>query len=97
MVSLLSRAKWISLLETSWMFLIRVNWEVIGMKRATVEEEEGVNMLLKYVCCACYMANSHKNTHTSIKTPTLPNKTKRRTMIMMPITTVTKLHFASPC
>ena len=42
------------------MFLIRVNCEVIGMKWATVEEEEGVNRLLKYVCCACYMATSHK-------------------------------------
>ena len=34
----------------SWMFLIRVIWKV-GMKWATIEEEEGVNILLKYVCC----------------------------------------------
>ena len=33
-------------LRTSWMFLIRVNCKV-GMKWATVEEEKGVNMLLK--------------------------------------------------
>ena len=36
----------------------------------------------------------------SIKTPTLPNKTKRRTMIMMPIARVKKprwLRLASPC
>ena len=31
-----------------------------------------------------------RNTKTSIKTTTLTNKTKRRTMIMMLITTVTK-------
>ena len=39
------------------MFLIRVNCKV-GMKWITVEEEEGVNMLLKNVCCLCSMANS---------------------------------------
>ena len=33
----------------SWMFFIRVIWKV-GMKWATIEEEEGVNILLKYVC-----------------------------------------------
>ena len=32
------------------MFLIRVIWKV-GMKWSTIEEEEGVNILLKYVCC----------------------------------------------
>ena len=44
------------------------------MKWATVEEEEGVNMLLKYVCCACYMATSHTNTHTIRGRPTLKKK-----------------------
>ena len=39
------------------MFLIRVNCKV-GMKWTTVEEEEGVNMLLKNECCLCYMATS---------------------------------------
>ena len=39
------------------MFLIRVNCKV-GMKWTTAEEEEGVNMLLKNVCCLCYMATS---------------------------------------
>ena len=32
------------------MFFIRVIWKV-GMKWATIEEEEVVNILLKYVCC----------------------------------------------
>ena len=39
-----------SQLGKSWMFLIRVIWKV-GMKWATIEEEEAVNILLKYVCC----------------------------------------------
>ena len=39
------------------MFLILVNCKV-GMKWITVEEEEGVNMLLKKVFCLCSMATS---------------------------------------
>ena len=55
------------------MFLIRVNCKV-GMKWTTVEEEEGVNMLLKNVCCLCYMATSQTNTHTFRGRPTPKNE-----------------------
>ena len=48
LIGLLCRAKWLSQLGTSWMFLIQVNSKV-GMKWVTVEEEKGVNILLKYV------------------------------------------------
>ena len=44
------------------MFLIRVILKV-GMKWATIEEEEGVNVLLKYVCCVTWRL-CHTNTHT---------------------------------
>ena len=47
------------------MFLIRVNCKV-GMKWATVEEEEGVNMLLKYVCC-CVLYGDLTFSHQKMK------------------------------
>ena len=40
-------------LGKSGMFLMRVIWKV-GMKWATIEEEEGANILLKYVCCVMW-------------------------------------------
>ena len=49
-----------SQLEKSWMFLIRVIWKV-GMKWATIEEE-GVNILLQYVCCVVWRL--HIQIHT---------------------------------
>ena len=39
-----------SQLGKSSMFLIRLIWKV-PMKWATIEEKEGVNISLKYVCC----------------------------------------------
>ena len=47
-----------------------------------------------------FMKSNNTQYKIEYKTVTLPNKTKRRTMIMMFITTVTKprkLRFASPC
>ena len=58
---ILCRAKSMSQLEKSWMFLIRVIWKV-GMKWATIEEEEGVNILLQYVCCVVWRL--HIQIHT---------------------------------
>ena len=52
-----------SSLGTSWMFLIRVNIKV-GMKWATVEEEEGVNILLKYFCCVVWRLHAVRNRST---------------------------------
>ena len=43
------------------MFLIRVNCKV-GMKWATIEKDEGVNILLKYVCCVIWRI--HIQIHT---------------------------------
>ena len=42
-----------SQLEKSSMFLIRLIWKV-PMKWATIEENEGVNISLKYVCCVIW-------------------------------------------
>jgi len=50
-----------SKLGTSWMFSIRVNCKV-GMKWATIEKEEGVKILLKYVCCVIWRL--HIQIHT---------------------------------
>ena len=43
------------------MFFIRVIWKV-GMKWATIEEKEGVNILMKYVCCVTWRL--HIQIHT---------------------------------
>ena len=43
------------------MFLIRVILKV-GMKWATIEEKEGVNILLKYACCVTWRL--HVQIHT---------------------------------
>ena len=50
-----------SKLGTSWMFSMRMNCKV-GMKWATIEKEEGVKILLKYVCCVIWRL--HIQIHT---------------------------------
>ena len=50
-----------SKLGTSWMFSMRMNCKV-GMKWATIEKEEGVKILLKYVCCVIWRL--HLQIHT---------------------------------
>ena len=60
-IGLMSRAKWMWQLGTSWLVLNRVNTKVT-MKWATVKEEEGVNILLKYVV-VFYGDFSYKYTH----------------------------------
>lgn len=48
----------------SWMFWIRANSKV-GMKWATVEKEESVDILLKYVRCVIWQLHIqiHKNVY----------------------------------
>ena len=58
---ILCRAKSMSQLGKSWVFLIRVIWKV-GMKWSTIEEGEGVNILLQYVCCVVWRL--HIQIHT---------------------------------
>ena len=64
-----------SQLGKSWIFLNRLIWKV-GMKWTTIEEEEGVNILLKYVCCVIW-ATSRKNTHTVRSRPTTKREIRR--------------------
>ena len=54
------------------MFLIRVNC-IVGMKWATIEEEECVN-IFGGISMLCYMATSRTNTHTVRGRPTPKNK-----------------------
>ena len=75
LIGLLCRAKSISQLGKSWIFLNRLIWKV-GMKWTTIEEEEGVNILLKYVCCVIW-ATSRKNTHTVRSRPTTKREIRR--------------------
>ena len=48
-------------LGKSSMFLIRLIWKV-PMKWATIEEKEGVNISLKYVCCVIWRLHIQINT-----------------------------------
>ena len=57
------------------MFSMRMNCKV-GMKWATIEKEEGVKILLKYVCCVIWRL--HIQIHTLFAgRPSPKNETRR--------------------